>query len=47
MFGWPDNPDVPPAISFDKFEAFYNHLHKLLGRKFDTRNMTVGMMPYK
>ncbi|CAB9527062.1 hypothetical protein SEMRO_1935_G306360.1 [Seminavis robusta] len=31
----------------DKFESWYNHLRKLVGRRFNSRTLTVGMLPHK
>jgi len=31
----------------DKFEAFYDHRRKLVGRRFDSRTLSVGMLDYK
>lgn len=47
LLGRPDNPDVPPPLSFDKLETSYNHKRKLVGRLFNSRRLTVGMLPYK
>ena len=47
VLGTPDNPDVPPALSYDKLENSYNHLRKMVGRKFDSRALTVGMLSHK
>ena len=47
LLGYPDNPDVPPALSFDKLTPSYNHRRRLVGRQFDSRTMTVGILPYK
>ena len=45
--GRPDDPRVPSPLSNDKFEASYTHLRKCVGRRFNSRSMTVGLMPYK
>jgi hypothetical protein len=47
LLGMPTNPLVPSPLSMDKFEAFYNHERKLVGRRFNSRTLTVGMLPYK
>ena len=47
VLGDPTNPLVPTPLSAEKFEAFYNHRRKLVGRLFDSRALTVGMLPYK
>ena len=47
VLGPPDNPLVPSPLSTNKFEAFYNYERKLVGRHFDSRRLTVGMLPYK
>ena len=47
VLGPPTNPDVPSALSFDKFEGSYNHQRKMVGRRFDSRTLTVGMLPHK
>ena len=47
ILGPPTNPAVPPALSFDKFEGSYNHQRKMVGRLFDSRKLTVGMLPHK
>ena len=47
VLGPPTNPDVPSALSFDKFEGSYNHQRKMVGRLFDSRKLTVGMLPHK
>ena len=45
--GRPDDPRVPSPLSNDKFESSYTHLRKCVGRRFNSRTMTVGLMPYK
>ena len=47
ILGPPTNPLVPSPLSVDKFEGFYNHERKLVGRRFNSRTMSVGMLPYK
>ena len=47
ILGEPTNPLVPSPLSNDKFESKYNHLRKLVGRKFDSRKLTVGILDYK
>ena len=47
VLGPPTNPDVPSALSLDKFEGSYNHQRKMVGRRFDSRKLTVGMLPHK
>ena len=47
VLGAPTNPLVPSPLSNDKFEAWYNHQRKLVGRQFNSRTMTVGLLPYK
>ncbi len=46
LLGWPD-PRVPLPLSLDKFEAYYNHKRRMVGRAFDSRRLSVGMLPYK
>ena len=38
---------VPSPLSADKFEAFYDHRRKLVGRLFDSRTLSVGLLSYK
>jgi hypothetical protein len=47
VLGPPTNPLVPSTLSMDKFKAFYNHRRKLVGRRFDSRTLSVGMLDYK
>ena len=47
ILGFPTDPLVPSALSGDKFEAWYNHLRKLVGRRFNSRTLTVGLVQYK
>ena len=47
ILGEPTNPLVPSPLSNDKFESKYNHQRKLVGRKFDSRRLTVGTLDYK
>lgn len=46
LLGWPDSR-VPLPLSLDKLESFYNHQRRMVGRHFDSRKLTVGMLPYK
>lgn len=47
ILGWPDLAHVPSPLSMDKLETDYTHTRKMVGRLFDSRRMTVGMLPYK
>ncbi len=47
LLGEPTDPLVPSPLSLEKFEAFYNHMRKLVGRRFNSRTLSVGMLPYK
>jgi hypothetical protein len=47
VLGMPTNPLVPSPLSSEKFEGSYNHERKLVGRHFNSRRLTVGMLPYK
>ena len=47
ILGWPGNPCVPTPLSDDKLVTTYNHLRRMVGRHFDSRRLTVGMLPYK
>ena len=47
VLGRPDNIQAPSPLSIDKFEAWYNHTRKLVGRRFNSRTMSVGLLPYK
>ena len=47
ILGWPGNPCVPTPLSDDKLVTAYNHTRRLVGRHFDSRRLTVGMLPYK
>ena len=47
VLGLPDNPLVHFTLSLDKFEAWHNHLRKLVGHRFNSRTLSVGMLPYK
>jgi hypothetical protein len=47
VLGMPTNPLVPSPLSDDKFQGWYNHERKLVGRQFNSRRLTVGMLPYK
>ena len=47
VLGPPTNPLVPSPLSGEKFKAFYNHERKLVGRKFNSRTLSVGLLPHK
>ena len=47
VFGNFDDIRVPKPLSDDKFESVYTHIRRLVGRLFNSRNMTVGILPYK
>jgi hypothetical protein len=47
VLGMPTNPLVPSPLSTDKFKGWYNHERKLVGRQFNSRSLSVGMLPYK
>ena len=47
VLGFPSNSLVPSPLSTDKFEAFYDHERRLVGRQFNSRKLTVGILPYK
>jgi hypothetical protein len=47
VLGLPSNTQVPSPLSTDKFEGWYNHERKLVGRQFNSRSLTVGMLPHK
>jgi len=47
LLGFPTNPLVPSPLSVDKFESFYNHQRKMVGRKFNSRTLSVGLLDYK
>jgi hypothetical protein len=47
VLGAPTTPNVGSVLSTDKFEAWYNHERKLVGRRFNSRTLSVGMLPYK
>lgn len=47
LLGWPNEMFVPTPLSMDKLESFYNHERRMVGRHFDSRRLTVGMLPYK
>jgi hypothetical protein len=47
VLGMPTNPLVPSPLSTDKFEGWYNHEQKLVGRQFNSWRLSVGMLPYK
>lgn len=42
-----DNPLVPSPLGTKKFEASYNHLRRLVGRRFNSHTVTVGMLPFE
>jgi len=35
------------CLSEEKFLSFYTHLRRCLGRQYNSRTLTVGMLPYK
>ena len=47
ILGWPTNGLVPSPLSSEKFEAWHSHERKLVGRLFNSRTLTVGMLDYK
>ena len=47
ILGMPTNPLVPSPLSLDKFEGRYDHRRKLVGRQFNSRTLSVGMLQYK
>ena len=47
VLGEPTNPLVPSPLSLDKFESWYDHERKLVGRKFNSRTLSVGLLPHK
>lgn len=49
LFGILGYPTIqaPSTLSLDKFEAWYNHERKLVGRRFNSRTLSVGLLPYK
>ena len=47
LLGFPTNPLVPSPLSVDKFESFYNHQRKMVGRRFNSRTLSVGLLDYK
>ena len=47
VLGEPTNPLVPSPLSLDKFESWYDHERKLVGRKFNLRTLSVGLLPHK
>jgi hypothetical protein len=49
VLGMPTNPLVPShhLSTTDKFEGWYNHEQKLVGRQFNSQHLSVGMLPYK
>ena len=47
ILGFPNDSRVPPPLSYDKVESTYDHRRKMVGRQFDSRTLTVGMLPHK
>jgi len=47
LLGFPTNPLVPSPLSVGKFESFYNHQRKMVGRKFNSQTLSVGLLDYK
>ena len=47
ILGFPDNPLVPLPLSAGKFEACHMHSRKLVGRRFNSRTLSVGTLPHK
>ena len=47
LLSFPTNPLVPSPLSVDKFESFYNHQRKMVGRRFNSRTLSVGLLDYK
>jgi hypothetical protein len=47
LLGWPDPARVPTPLSMEKLETLYNHQRRMVGRFFDSRRLTVGMVAYK
>jgi len=47
LLGFPTNPLVPSPLTVDKFESFYNHQQKMVGRRFNFRTLSVGLLDYK
>jgi len=48
LLGFPSTPPVVPSpLSAEKFEAYYNHQRKLVGRRFNSRTLSVGLLDYK
>ena len=47
VLGWPCPSIVPTPLSMDKLEASYTHERKAVGRKFNSRTLSVGLLPYK
>jgi len=47
LLGFPTNPLAPSPLSVDKFESFYNHQQKMVGRKFNSRTLSMGLLDYK
>ena len=46
VLGYPD-PRFVTVLSMEKLETQYTYHRKLVGRHFDSRRLTVGMLPYK
>ena len=47
LLGNPLDLRVPSPLSTDKFEATYTHERRLVGRRFNSRTLSVGLLPYK
>ena len=47
VLGWPQPSIVPSPLSMDKLKTQYNHVRKAVGRLFNSRTLSVGMLPYK
>lgn len=47
LLGWPNPVLVPTPLSMDKLETKYNHQRRMVGRIFDARSLSVGMLAYK
>ena len=47
VLGWPCPAIVPTPLSMDKLENFYNHERKAVGRRFNSRTLSVGLLPHK
>ena len=46
IMGFP-GPYIPDLLSKDKLITYYNHLRQMVGRHWDLRSMTVGMLEFK